>query len=449
MKIIIVGDGKMGFYLSQRLSGEGHDIVIIDNDPAVLRLSSNTQDVACLCGSGIDSDVQKEAGVETADLLIAATSQDEVNIICCLIAKKLGARHTIARVRSPEYSKTLLFMREELGLSLSVNPEMAAAAEIARILRFPTAMKVEIFAKGKVELVELRVAEGSPLAGRALRDLTGAMRVLVCAVQRDGRVIIPDGDFVLNENDQIGITGAPAEISQFFRNCGLLAQRTRDVLIVGGGKTSFYLTRILGEMGMRVKILELDPARCEELSEALPRAMVICGDGSDREILQEEGIDDTDALVALTGLDEENVVISMYALSQKVGKVITKINHISFGEILEKAGIECVITPHIIAANYILRYVRAMQNSIGSRMDALSHIFNDQAEALEFHVDGKFEGANIPLRDLKLKKGLLIACLIRENRLVFPRGSDCIRPRDSVIVITTKTGLDGLDDILA
>ena len=451
MHIIIVGDGKMGFALSQKLSDEGHDIVIIDNDPDALHLSSNTQDVGCICGNGLDIDVLREAGVPSADLLIAVTSQDESNIICCLIAKKLGVPHTIARVRSPEYSKTLTFMREELGLSLVVNPEMAAATEIARILRFPSAMKVDFFAKGKLEMVEYKVMEGSVLDGLALRDLTARfhVRILVCAVQRDEDIVIPGGDFVLKQGDLLSITATPAEVTQFFRASGLLTQRIKDVMIVGGGKTSYYLARMLTEMNVHVKILELNHERCVELSEMLPKAMIIEGDGSDQEILQEEGLDDTDALVALTGLDEENVVISMYALSRDVAKVITKINHISFGEILSKAGIECVITPHLIAANYILRYVRAMQNSIGSPVEALSKIVGGRAEALEFRVEDNFAGADVPLKDLKLKKGLLIACIMRGNRLIFPSGADSIHFKDSVIVITTRTGLESLNDILA
>ena len=451
MHIIIVGDGKMGFALSQKLSDEGHDIVIIDNDTDALHLSSNTQDVGCICGNGLDIDVLREAGVPSADLLIAVTSQDESNIICCLIAKKLGVPHTIARVRSPEYSKTLTFMREELGLSLVVNPEMAAATEIARILRFPSAMKVDFFAKGKLEMVEYKVMEGSVLDGLALRDLTARfhVRILICAVQRDEDIVIPGGDFVLKQGDLLSITATPAEVTQFFRASGLLTQRIKDVMIVGGGKTSYYLARMLTEMNVHVKILELNHERCVELSEMLPKAMIIEGDGSDQEILQEEGLDDTDALVALTGLDEENVVISMYALSRDVAKVITKINHISFGEILSKAGIECVITPHLIAANYILRYVRAMQNSIGSPVEALSKIVGGRAEALEFRVEDNFAGADVPLKDLKLKKGLLIACIMRGNRLIFPSGADSIHFKDSVIVITTRTGLESLNDILA
>ena len=451
MKIVIIGDGKMGFALSQKLSDEGHDIVIIDENPDMLRLSSNTQDVGCICGNGVNIDVQKEAGVPTADLMIAVTSRDEVNIICCLLAKKLGARHTIARVRDPEYIKSTMLMRDELGLSLSVNPEMAAAAEISRILRFPSAMKVDFFSKGKVEIVEFRVGSDSPLDGVALWELQNRFRVkvLVCAVQRGETVQIPDGSFVLHTDDLVSITAAPPDINQFFRNIGLLAQKTRTVMIVGGGKTSFYLCRLLGDMGIRVKVVESNPQRCETLAEALPKAMIIQGDGSDQELLLEEGIEDVDALAALTGLDEENVVVSMYARSRGVGKVITKINHISFGEILGQAGIECVITPHLIAANYILRYVRAMQNAPGSRVEALTRIIGGRAEAVEFRANQDFAGSRIPLRELRLKKELLVACIIRDNRVIFPSGDDSIQPGDGVIIVTTRTALEGLNEILA
>ena len=449
MRIIIIGDGKMGFELSRCLSNEGHDIVIIDNNPDALRLSSNTQDVACICGNGIDSDVQIEAGVPGADLVVAVTSKDEINIICCLIAKKLGVKHTIARVRSPEMGKSLNFMREELGLSLSVNPEMAAATEISRMLRVPSAAKVDFFAKGRVELVEIKIEEGSPLDGQVLSGLPGRyhVKILVCAIQRDGEVFIPNGNSVLRAGDQISISASPANITQFFRLAGLYNQKARDVMIVGGGMISFYLSRMLADTGVKVKIIETDKQRCEELSELLPKAMVIHGDGSDQEMLHEEGMEETDALVALTGLDEENVVISMYALARKVGKVITKVNHITFGGILEKAGIRNVITPHLIAANHILRYVRAMQNSLGSNVEALSRIVNNQAEALEFRVRSNFSGRDTELKDLKLKKGLMIACIIRGAQVIFPSGTDSIRVGDSVIVVTTGTGPDDLNDI--
>lgn len=451
MNIVIAGDGKLGYSLAKRLSGEGHDIVLIDKSAEALRISSNTLDVGCVCGNSVSVDVQTEAGVPEADLLIAVTSTDETNVLCCLLAKKLGAKHTIARVRDPEYAKLVFSMREELGLSMLVNPELDAAREIARIVRFPSAMKVDFFAKGRVEMVEIKVAADSPLVGKALNDLQRRfhVRVLVCAVQREGEVRIPNGDFVLKEGDQISLTATPSEIARFFREVGLIAPKTRTVMIVGGGRISYYLTQELLEAGIRVKIIEKDRDRCEELSDLLPRATVIWADGSDRDTLREEGMDEVNALVALTGLDEENVVISMYAIADNVRKVIAKINHITFGEVLEKAGIECVVTPHVIATGRILRYVRAMHQSSGSSMEALSKIVNDRVEAIEFRAREGFAGRDVPLKDLRLKKSLLIASITRAGKLILPSGDDCIQTGDSVVVVTTITGLEKLDDILA
>ncbi|MBR7093124.1 MAG: Trk system potassium transporter TrkA [Clostridia bacterium] len=450
MKIVIIGDGKMGFDLSNRLSQEGHDIVVVDNDSQALELSSNTQDVNCIYGSGLDSDIQVQAGVPSARLVIATTSHDETNILACLIAKKLGAHHTIARVRNPELSRSLNLMREDLGLSLTVNPELAAATEIARILRVPSAARVDFFAKGRVEMVACRIPEGSLLDGMELRHLPekAHVKMLICAVERNGDVIIPDGSFRLQAGDQISITASPADIIRIFSLLGIYAHRTRGVMIVGGGRISYYLAKMLGDMNITVRIVEKDRELCEKLAEMLPHAMIIHGDGSDQETLQEEGLADTDALIALTGFDEENVVISMYALSCGIPKVITKVNHISFGSVLSKAGIDCVITPHVISANHVLRYVRAMQNSVGSNVEALSRIADQKAEALEFRVRSNFSGKDTALRDLRTKKGLLIACIIRNGQVIFPNGSDSIHVGDSVVVITTGVGLDDLNDIL-
>jgi len=450
MKIVIVGNGKIGFSLSHQLSKEGHDIVIIDSKNSALRHSMDTQDVFCIEGNGVSKSVQIEAGVPNADLLIAVTSFDEINIICCLIAKKLGAKHTIARVRDPEYVRDLNFIRDELGLSMSINPELAAAQEIARILRFPSAMKVDFFANNKVELIEYRIGEQCPLAGKALYTLPGTfhVKILICAVQRNNQVIIPDGNFVLEVGDRISITSSPKEITAFFHAIGMVKQKIKSVIIVGGGRISYYLALQLLEMKMSVKILELNEERCQTLAELLPKAMVLHADGSDQEVLMEEGIADTDAVVALTGLDEENVVISMFAASENVSKVITKINHLTLGTFLERAGIDCAITPNIIAANRIVHYVRAMQNSLGSNVEAMTKVVDNKVEALEFRVREKFRGKNIPLKDISLKKGLLIASIIRGGRLIFPGGNDSIQVRDNVIVVTTRDGLQDLNDIL-
>ncbi len=451
MHIVIVGDGKLGHSLARRLAEEGYDIVLVDKNADLLRASGNALDIGCVCGNGLNAEVLTEAGVPEADLLIAVTSTDEINILCCLVARRLGARHTIARVRDPECAKIVLSMREELGLSMTLNPEQAAATEIARIIRFPSAMKVDFFAKGRVEMVEVKVAAGSPLIGQPLAELYRKFhtRVLVCAVQRDGEVTIPRGDFVLQEGDLISLTATPNEITQLFRVLGLIGPKARTAMIVGGGRVSFYLAQQLIEAGIHVKIIEQNRQRCEELSDKLPRATVILGDGSDRETLREEGMAEADVLVALTGLDEENVVISMYAIADHVRKVIAKINHITFGEILEKTGIECVITPHLIAAGRILRYVRAMQSSVSSSMEALSKIVNEKVEAIEFRVREGFAGRDVPLKELKLKKNLLVASITRGGKLILPSGDDSIQEGDSVVVVTTLVGLEKLDDILA
>jgi len=451
MKIVIVGNGKLGFSLAESLVDEGHDVVIVDNNERVVRMARNSLDVACIQGNGIDQDVQIQAGVPSADLLIAVTSTDEQNILCCLLAKKLGAKHTIARVREPDYAKSVMTLRDELNLSLAINPEKEAATDISRILRFPSAMKVDYFAKGRIEIAELKLPADSPIIGHPLWKLSSLFKaqILICAVQRDNEVIIPNGDFVPQEGDRISLTAAPTDISQLFRTLGLTSTKTRTAMIVGGGKIAYYLIRELLEAGIRVKVLDRDEKRCELLAERYPKATVLCGDGSDRETLKEEGAEEVDALVALTGLDEENVVISMYAGACNVPKVITKVNHISFGEVLSKAGIECVITPHTIAANRILRYVRAMQSSSGGSMLALSKIVGGKVEAIEFKVNDDFKGKDTPLKTLKLKKNLLIVSIVRDGKILYPSGDDTLRSHDRVIVVTTCTGMDELNDIFA
>ncbi len=451
MKIVVVGNGKLGASLSESLVEEGHDVVVVDNNERVIGVTRNSMDVSCIQGNGINQDIQVQAGVPTADLVIAVTPTDEQNIICCLLAKKLGAKHTIARVREPDYAKSVLTLRDELNLSLAINPEKEAATDISRILRFPSAMKVDFFAKGRIEIVELKLPADSPIIGHPLSQLSSLFKaqILICAVQRDNEVIIPNGDFVPQEGDRISLTAAPNDISQLFRTLGLTSTKTRTAMIVGGGKIAYYLIRELLEAGIRVKVLDRDEKRCELLADRYPKATVLCGDGSDRETLKEEGAEEVDALVALTGLDEENVVISMYAGSCNVPKVITKVNHISFGEVLSKAGIECVITPHTIAADRIVRYVRAMQSSSGGSMLALSKIVGGKVEAIEFQVNTDFKGVDMPLKTLKLKKNLLIVSIVRDGKILYPSGDDMVHANDRVIVVTTNTGMDDLNDIFA
>jgi len=451
MKIVIVGFGKVGFALAEQLSKEGHDIVIVDNDSAALEKADNLLEVMCVEGNGAIYNVQIEAGVPNSDLLIAVTSTDEMNILCCLVAKKLGIKHTIARVRNPEYADQLVIMREELGLSMSVNPEQAAAVEISRLLRFPSALKIDTFAKGRVELVEFKIGPGCPLDGMPLYELTKkyAVKVLICAVERNDQVFIPGGGFVLQEGDRISITASPAEIQLFFKSIGESIQKVRNVMIVGGSRIALYLARLLEEMGMSVKIIEHKEKRCHDLSSNLSRAMVICGDGMDQELLSEEDISGMDAFVALTGIDEENIIVSMYAATKGVGKIITKINKAGFSEILQNTGIDSIISPKTITAHQILRYVRAMQNSFGSNVETLHKIVDDRVEALEFNVREDIRFLGVPLKDLVLRPNLLIACLTRHGRVIIPGGNDAIEAGDSVVVVTTNRGLRDLSDILA
>lgn len=451
MKIIIFGDGKVGAALTEHLSKEGHDVVVVDKDPQVVEEMVNQYDVMGISGNGASRTVLMEAGANKADLLIAATSSDELNILSCLVSKKLGTRHTIARVRNPEYSQQLSFLREELGLSMAVNPEMETATEICRALRFPSAVNIETFARGRVELAEVKIQPGSLLDGQALSSLPERLRVkiLVCAVQRDGGIVIPDGSFVLKAGDSIHVTASHPELAAFFKVIGVYKQKARSVLIVGGGKIAHYLAAQLLDVGMQVKIIEQDRQRCHALSDWLPKATVINGDGTDQDLLLQEGIEGVDAVVSLTGMDEENILISMYAQSLHAGKVITKINRLSFLDMLGGMGLDTIVSPKNVAANRIIRYVRAMHNSAGSSVQTLYKIVGGQAEALEFIVADSAKFAGIPLKDLKTKPNVLIACIIRNSRIIIPRGGDALEPRDSVVVVTANQYLRDLSDILA
>ncbi len=450
MKIFIVGNGKTGYHLAGQLSAENHDVTVLDNDPTQLKKSENNQDVIALPANAIDAESLREAGVPTADLLIAVTHSDETNLLCCMIARGIGVKHTIARVRDPKMLSGLSAIWNTVGLSLTVNPESEAATEIARQLTLPAAVKVDFFAKGRVEMVEYTVPEGSPLCGIRLPNLTKSLKlqIQVCVAVRNEEVLIPDGSYQIEAGDCIGIAGTPGEIAKFFRLIDPARKKAKTVVLVGGGTISYYLARLLDANGMKVRIVEKDLTRAEYLADALPRADITCGDGSDEEMLREEGLDSADALVALTGMDQENIVISMSAYARGVDKVITKITHTQLSGIISKANIQNVVTPHLIASAHVLRYVRAMQSSLGSNVEALSTIMDGKAEALEFKVNANFPGVGVPLRVLKPKRGYLIACIIRGRQPIFPRGEDFIQAGDSVIVVTPYVGLNDLSEIM-
>lgn len=451
MNVVIVGDGKVGGTIATQLSGEGHDIIVIDSNSKVLTNASNTLDIISVEGNGASMAVQERAGVPHADLLIAATSADEVNMLACLVGKKLGAKHTIARVRNPEYFEQINKLKDDLGLSMAVNPELAAATEISRLLRFPSALKIDTFARGRVELVEIKIPSHSVLDGMPLWAIYKEfqVKVLICAVQREGEVYIPSGDFVLQAGDKINLTAPHLEIANFFRTIGIFRTSVKSVMIIGGGRVAYYLAKELLSLHVRVKIIEMDYERCEDLCEVLPEAVIIHGDGTDKELLQEEGLEKTDALVCLTGMDEENIVVSLYAKAKKVSKVIAKINRISFDEILDTLNIDGFISPKTIAASNIVRYVRAMQNSVGSsNVETLHKLVNDRIEALEFKVKEKSAVVGIPLKNLKTKDELLVATIIRNGRVIIPGGNDSIEVGDSVIIVTRNKHLMDLKDIL-
>ncbi|MBP3633461.1 MAG: Trk system potassium transporter TrkA [Oscillospiraceae bacterium] len=450
MKIIIIGDGKIGSILAEQLSGENHEVTLIDRAGDPLEQSNNLFDVMVVEGDGMAHAVQKEAGVESADLVIACTGADETNLLCCLIAKKLGAKNTIARVREHKYVEELSLIKDDLGLSMTINPESMCATEMARVLRIPSAIKVDTFARGQVEILKLPVTEGSVLDGMALMEL-GKLRakVLVCAVERgENEVYIPTGTFRLQAGDHISLVATPVEAIRFFRQTGIPRSRVRQSLIVGGGRIAFYLAKQLLSAGMDVKIIESDGSRCEDLSELLPEATVIHGDGTDQQLLREEGIEHMDAVVSLTGIDEENIIISLYAARATNAKVITKINRSSYEDIIDDLELGSVFYPRKICADNVVRYVRAMQASNAyASMETLCKISGGKVEALEFRVTKEAAYCGVPLQDLSLRKNFLIGCISRSGKPITPRGSDTIEVGDSVIVVTTHSGIATLDDI--
>ncbi len=448
MNIVIVGDGKVGSALTEHLSYEGHDVVVIDKDPKVVEETVNSYDVMGLCGNGASYSVQMEAGVDKARLLIAATSSDELNILCCLVAKKIGAHHTIARVRNPEYAQQLHFFKEELGLSLVVNPEFAAANEIARVLRFPTALNMESFAGDRVDLAEIEIKADNPLAGMRVSEIGRfKSRVLICAVQRGEEVYIPNGNFTLQAGDRIHITSKRSDMITFMKELGIYRHRTKNVLISGGGKMGYYLARQLSETGHKVKVIEIDEQRAERLAELLPKATVVCGDGSDRVVLLEQGLDNQDAFVSLTTIDEENIITTMYASSIGVGKTVAKVNRVSY-DILQSIGIETAVSSKTIAANQILGYVRALENSGSSSVQTLYKLVNDRVEALEFRIETEtafYIGST--LKELQLKNDVMIGCILRKGKIIYPCGEDTIENGDNVIVITSHYGFKNFEEI--
>lgn len=449
MYIIIVGLGKLGSTLTKQLSTEGHDIVVVDPDNSVVSSTVDAYDVMGICGNGATYEVLKEAGAAKAKLIIAATGSDELNILCCLFAKHMGTENTIARVRNPDYAGQSQFLRNDLGISMTVNPEYETANEISRIIRFPSAANLDSFAGGRVEIARVRIHSDNPLCDMPIHEMRKKTKakVIICAVQRNDSVFIPSGDFVLHCDDVISITGTRAELSSFMKQTGVYKQKIKNVMIVGGGRIAYYLAKLLSDTGRNIKLIELKDERCRHMSDMLDDVTVIHGDGTDQDILEEQCIDGQDALIALTGIDEENIIVSMYAESKGVNKVITKVNRHSYS-ILNDIGLETVVSPQIVAGNLVTRYVRALHNSAGnSQIQTLYKLVGGKVEAAEFIVPEDAGYLNIPFKELELMPNLLIGCIIRNGKIIFPCGDDVMKANDSVIVVTAGRIIEDLHDI--
>ncbi|MDO4274493.1 MAG: Trk system potassium transporter TrkA [Eubacteriales bacterium] len=450
MQIIIVGCGKVGRTLAEQLQEEDTDLTLIDTVADKINTLSEDIDAMGIVGNGASINTLIDAGIETADILIAVTASDELNLLCCLIAQKTGHCQTIARVRNPIYNKEIGFIKKRLGVSMIINPEFAAASEMSRLLRFPSAIKIDTFARGRVELLKFKVVPEFNLDGMSISQITDSLRcdILFCAIENKNSVSIPGGNHVIHNGDMVSILATPQNGATFFKKIGLKTHQVKNTIIVGGGTISYYLARTLLAMKINVKIIEKDKVRCETLSELLPEATIINGDGTDRALLLEEGLSQAESFVALTNLDEENVFLALFAKTYSNAKLIAKVNRLAFDDVIDNLDIGSVIYPKYITADYILQYVRAMQNSIGSNVETLYHILDNQAEALEFAIHENSPVIGKSLSELNLKKNLLVGCLNRNGEVRIPRGHDTIRVGDTVIIVTTVKGLRDISDIL-
>ena len=450
MKIIIIGSGKVGFTLAKQLSGENHDLVLIDQRAEAMQVADSTLDLLCVEGSGASIQTLREAGVRDTELVVAVTGSDELNIVCCLIAKKLGARHTVARIRSPEYFREANLLKREVGLNMIINPEYAAAQEISRLLRVPSAFSVETFARGLVELIGFPILESDGLAGLSLFEYNKRRSngVLMCAVIRGGEVYVPNGRFVPQVGDKAYVIGSQREIARFFHTLGRDGNRIRAITVLGGSKIATYLTWAVEKVGMKVRIVEQDPVKCLSLSEKLPDSMILQGDGTDSAVIDAEGLLDTDAFIALTNRDEENLLMAMTAQRHGVKKVIAKMSRPNYIEMMRESGVDSIISPKDITANQISAYVRAMARSEGSAVENLYKPLGGAIEAVEFTATATTRFLDTPLKDLRLKPGMLVAAIAREGKIIIPDGSTSIRAGDKVIVMAKSIFLQDLDEIL-
>jgi trk system potassium uptake protein TrkA len=452
LNIIIAGAGKVGATVAEHLSDEGHSVTIVDISDSTLERLSNQLDVMCLKGNCASRDLLMEAGARECEVLIAATGSDEINLLCCHCAHRIGVPYTVARVRSAEYASDLDSLKRDLGITLLINPELAAAVEISRLLRFPSAANIDTFARGQVELISFHIQEADFLAGHSLASLSSKIQdlpVLFCAVERGSEVFIPNGNTVLAKDDRVYMAGTPNGVHQFFKLLGRHSHRIRNVFIIGGGRIAFYLLIQLERLGMSCKVVDKSEMRCRQLAEDFPHSLIIHGDGTDPELLTEERMAASDAFIALTDRDEDNLIISLYAHQAGVPKVVAKSNRQNYTSIAHSAGVESVVSPKLTTAGQILRLIRGLQNSKGSAMTALYRIAEGRAEAMEFVVAPTTQNLGIPLKDLKLRRGILIAVIVRGTKVIIPEGSTTLESGDNVIVVARDSGILDLNDIYA
>ena len=450
MNIMIAGCGKVGKSIAMRLCEEDHQVTVIDKNEVALQSVTSTLDVMGYHGDCTSINVLEGAGIKNTDLLITVTGDDEKNMLTCLIARKVGGCQTIARVRSPQYAEDIKYIKEDLGLSMSINPEKVAADEMIRLIQIPSALEVETFAKGRVNLIGFAVPPKSVLDGLQLKNLHSkiGMNALICMAARKDKFVIPDGEYVIEARDRLWVTLSLADINTFFNKIGIKTKTIKNVLIAGGGTMTYYLAQKLSSLKVDVKIIEINPTRADQLAEMLPKAMIICGDATDRSLLTEEALDDMDAICALMNEDEENILLSLYSHRYTSAKVMTKIHRDSYEELVSELPVGQTISTKKITADYILRYIRAMQNSLGSEVETLYRLADGKVEALEFNIDESFIGAGKSLKDLTLISGTLICSIFRSGKIIRPGGNDTLEPGDSVVLVTTHKGINSLDEII-
>ena len=452
MRILVVGDGKVGHVLAEHLTREGHNVVIVDIDEEALQRSEDTLDVMCIRGNGANAKTLIDAGAQKADIIIAATASDETNMLCCLVAKRLGTQYAIARIRDPEYNESLNLLRHELDIDMAINPERATAQEISRLLRFPFANNIESFARGRVEMVEFRAQEHDAVVGRPLREIAakvhGIPQVLYAAVERDGSVIIPGGDFVIEPGDRVHVAADVVTITEYFRFLGKKSLRVKDVMILGGGRIGYYLAKMIAPMGVHVSLIEINEKKANRLSEALPDVNVIYGDGTDQELLEQEGLTQMDAFIALCDRDEENLMTGLFAARQGVPKVVVKNNRVAYADIISSMGLDSIVSPKSITCAHILRYVRARVNGGGTKIEKLYRLMDGKAEALEFVARPNDSYIGVPLRELHKRPNTLVAVIVRAGRVIVPFGNDHIEAGDNVVIIACESGIGDLNEVI-